>query len=116
MIRTSERILSLQVDVVTDQNQRALLIAEIDTPSGVGENHGTNSHAAKHAHGKRHFLRGVTLIKMYAPLHRGDHDVANFADYHLTCVADSSRTWKCRNPCVRDAHSFAERVGESAQA
>src|SRR5260370_37276004 len=116
IIRTGERILSLQVDVVTDQNQRALLIAEIDTPSGVGENHGTNSHAAKHAHGKRDFLRGVTLIKMHAALHCGDHDVASFADYHLTCVADRSRTWKRRNLGVRDAHSFAERVSESAQA
>src|SRR4029077_9917092 len=116
IIRTSERILPLQVDVVTDQNQRALLIAEIDTSSGVGENHGTNSHAAKHAHGKGDFLRGVTLIKMHAPLHCGDHDVTSFADYHLTSVADSSRTWKCRNLGVRDAQSFAERVGESAQA
>ena len=53
---------------------------------------------------------------MHAPLHCGDHATAGFADYHLTCVADSSRTWKRRNFCVGDAHSFAERVGESAQA
>jgi hypothetical protein len=53
---------------------------------------------------------------MYPPLHCGDHDVASFADYHLTRVADRSRTWKCRNLCVRNAHSFAERVGKSAQA
>src|SRR5260370_30637767 len=80
IIRTGERILSLQVDVVTDQNQRPLLIAEIDTPSGIGENHGTNSHAAKHAHGKRDFRRGVTLIKMYPPLQCGGHAVPGFSE------------------------------------
>ena len=56
VIRPDQRIRSLQIDVIADQHQRALLIIQINPARRVGQDDGTNSHAPKHPHGECNFL------------------------------------------------------------
>src|SRR6202030_1716003 len=111
-----ERILSLQIDVVADDNQCALLVSQVDAAGGIGENHSTNSHAAKNAHGECDLLRGIALIKVNASLHCCDRDAGNFANYHLSGVADDCGAGKSSNLLVGNANGLSERIGECAQA
>jgi hypothetical protein len=62
----------LQIDVVADQDQRALLIIQIDASRGIGEDDGANSHASEDAHGEGDLLRRIAFVKMHAALHHGD--------------------------------------------
>ena len=80
--------MSLQIDVIANDDQRALRIAEIDAAGGVGQDHGMNAHAPKHANGEGDFLRRVSLVEMDAALHGCNGYVARFADHHAACVSD----------------------------
>ena len=91
VVGTDQGIRSLQVDVVADQDQRALLVIQIDAAGCVGEDDGTNSHAAEDAHGEGDLLRRISFIEMNAALHHGYRSHARFADYHLSGMADGSR-------------------------
>ncbi len=103
VIRPGQRVVSLQVDVVADQHQRALLVGEIDSSRRVGKNDGANSHTLEDPHGEGDLLRRISLIKMDAALHRGHGNSCGHADHHLSGVADGRRKRKSRNLSKRDA-------------
>ncbi len=102
--------------MVANQHQRALLVIQIDAARRVGQEDGTNSHAAEDAHGEGDLLRRVTFIKMHASLHHGDGDRTRFADHHLSSVADRGRAREGRDLRERDAGRVGERIGETAEA
>jgi hypothetical protein len=116
VVGTDQGIGSLQVDVVANQDQRALLIVEIDSAGGVGEDDGADSHASEDAHGEGDLLRRVTFVKMHAALHHGHGDGGRFADDHLSGVADGGGTREGRDFGVWDFCRVGERIGEAAEA
>ena len=115
IIRTNQRILSLQVDVIANQYQRALRGVEIDSAGGVGENHGTDSHTPEDANRKRYFLCGVALVKMHAPLHGGDRNASRPAENHASRVPDGCGLGESWDLCVGDVGRVGEGIGEGAQ-
>ena len=114
IVRANQWINALQVDVITDNDQRALGVLQIDAAGGVGKNRRTNSHAAQDTHRESDFLRGVALIEMDAALHRGHSHVPDFSDHQPPGVTNSGRTREARNFFVGDARCFAEFIGEGA--
>ena len=80
--------MSLQVDVIFDENQCALLILQIDPAGSVGEDDRAHPHASEDADRKCDFLRGVAFIQMCASLHGRHGNRARFSDDHLPSVAD----------------------------
>ena len=64
-------ILSLQVDVVGEDDQRALLVFQIYAAGGVGEDHGADVHVAENTHGKSDCVSGVAFVEMDTSLHGG---------------------------------------------
>ena len=115
VIRANQRVRSLQIDVVAYEHQRALLVIQIDSARGVGEDDGADSHAAEHAHGERDFLCRISFIQMHAALHCGDRNCAGLADDHLSGVADRGRAGERGDFGVRDSRRVAERIGKSAE-
>ena len=53
---------------------------------------------------------------MYAALHGSHGNARGIADYHLSGVSNGGGAWEEWNIRIRDASSFGEFVGESAQA
>ena len=76
VVRADQRIRPLQVDVIAQDHQRALVEIAVDAAGGVGKNHGANSHAREHAHRKNHVLQRVAFVEMHAALHRGNAEFA----------------------------------------
>ena len=95
VVRANERIDALKIDVIADDHERALLVLQIDSAGGVGQNRGADAEPAQDAHGERDLLRGVAFVEMDAALHRGDGDIPDFADYQAAGVAD--RQWNAGN-------------------
>ena len=62
----------MQIDVVADEDERALLIIEIDAAGGIGEDDGADAHASEDAHGEDNLLRRIAFVEMDAALHDGD--------------------------------------------
>jgi hypothetical protein len=116
VVSSDERVGSLQIDVVADDYERTLLVSQIDTSGGVGEDDGTNSHPAKDAHGEDDFLRGVSLIEVDTALHDGDWSGAGFADHHLSGVTDGGGAREGGNFVEGDWGSFGQRAGKAAEA
>ncbi len=115
VIRPGQRIRSLQVDVVADEHQCALLVVEINPARRIGQDDGANSHAPEHARRKSNFLRGISFIKMYASLHHGHGDGARPADHHLPGVADRGGSRERGDVGVRSANRVGERIGKPTQ-
>src|SRR5438309_4052698 len=61
-IWSDQRIRSLQVDVVTNGDQRPLGIVEIDASSGVGDDERFDAHTGEHANRKRYLFRRVAFV------------------------------------------------------
>ncbi len=116
VIRSHQRIRSLQIDVIADEHERALRIPEVDASGSVGDDDGANAHAREHANGERDFLRRISLIKMNAALHGCDWNGACISDDHPPGMPDRGRLRERRNLGIRDASRIAERVGEGAEA
>src|SRR5262245_6166959 len=72
VIRPAERIRTLQVNVVTESDERSFGIAQIDAACSVGKNGGFDAHAGEDPHGKSDLPGGVAFVKMNAALHAGD--------------------------------------------
>jgi hypothetical protein len=116
IVRARQRILSLQVDVIAQHDERALPILGVDASRRVGQYQSANAHPSEHTRRKRNLGRRVAFIKMHASLHYGDRHVARLADYQLSRVSDGSRTRKRWNLRVGDADGFAQVIGKRPQA
>src|SRR5277367_2916613 len=106
VVGTDERMNALEIEVIADDDERALGELQIDAAGGVGENGGANAEAAEDAHGKRDLLRGVAFVEMDAALHGGDGDVFDFANHQTAGVADGGGTREAGNFFVGDARGF----------
>jgi hypothetical protein len=116
VVGAGQRIRSLQIDVVFDQDQRALRVAEVDASGGVGEDHGVDSHAGEHADGKGDLLRGVSLVLVDATLHGGDWHIACLADDKPAGVSDGGGLGKGWNLGVGNFRRVSQGVGEGPEA
>ena len=94
---------TLQVDVVADHDESALLVPEVDASSGVGEDDGADAHASEDANRERHFLRRISFIKMHAALHGRDGDIA------CVCQSPSFRRGRSRSIAGRRGSRHRER-------
>ena len=74
-----------------------------------------NAHAAKHAHRKRDFLRGIAFVQVHAALHGGYGDVGNFPNHHLSGVSDGGGAREQWNICVGNSCCIGEFVGKPTQ-
>src|SRR5258707_12883527 len=101
--------------MVADRHQRSLLIVATDSARGVGKNHGANTHAPKHPHGKRYLLYRIALVEMHASLHRRHGNLANFADDHLPSMPNRGRSRERRNVRVGNSCSFRKLIGKTAK-
>ena len=88
VIGTDERVLSLQVDVVGDDDESALLVFQVDAAGCVGKNDGANIHAGKNPHGKDDLAGRVAFIQMDSALHGGHRNTVRSADHHLPGVSN----------------------------
>ena len=116
VIGTDQGIVSLQVDVVGDDDQRALLVFQIDSAGCVGKNDGVNVHLVEHAHGEGDFAGRIAFVQMDASLHGGDWNAAGFANHHLPGVSDGGRAREEWNVGVGNADGVGEVVGKAAKA
>src|SRR5204862_3317376 len=116
VVWSNKRVRALQIDVITEGDQRSLGIVEVDAAGGVSEDDRLHSHARENAHRERDLFGGVAFVKMNAALHAGDRDAVDVAEYQLASVADGSGTGKVRDFRVRNSGSLGEFVGESAEA
>ena len=116
VIRSDERIFSLQIDVVANHHQRALAVIEIDRAGGVGEDGGADAEASEDAHRKHHFPARISFVAMDAALHRGDGNFATLSDYEKAGVSCDGGAREAGNFLVRDSRGGSEFVGESAKA
>ncbi len=116
VVRSDQRIISLQIDVIANHDQRALAVIEIDRSSRVGEDGGADAEASKDAHREDHFPARISFVQVDAALHRGDGNVASFSDHERAGVSGNGGAREARNFLVRDARGGSEFVGESAEA
>src|SRR4029077_2955652 len=72
VVGADERIGALQVDVVGEDDERALLVVGVDAAGSVGEDGGANSQAAEDADREDDFVRRVTFVGVHAALHGRD--------------------------------------------
>lgn len=115
VVGADQGIGSLQVDVVANQDQRALLIVEVDSSGGVGEDDGADSHASEDAHGEGDLMGRVAFVEMDAALHRGHGDGGRVADDELSGVTDGGGTREGRDFGVWDFCCVGEGIGEAAE-
>jgi hypothetical protein len=108
VVGADQWIRSLQIDVVADQDESALLVGEINSSGGVSKNDGANSHSSEDAHGEGNLLRRVAFINVHAALHDGNRYGASMANDHGAGVADRGRARKSRDLGVRNAGRASE--------
>src|SRR6266404_8135494 len=116
VIRARQRILSLKIDVISEDNQRALSVLDVDAACGVGENRSAYAHSPEYARGKGHLGSRIAFIKMYPALHHGNGNVAGLAHHELSGMTNRGRTRKCRDVSIGNADSFTKVVGKSSEA
>src|SRR6185437_6233668 len=116
VIRSDQRIFSLQINVVANHNQRALAVIKIDRAGGVGEDGRADANASEDAHRKNHFPARISFIEMDATSHRGDRNFAGFSDREPAGMPWNRRARESRNFLVRDSRGGIQFVGERAEA
>src|SRR6185437_2300007 len=116
VIRSDQRIFSLQINVVANHNQPALAVIKIDRAGGVGEDGRADANASEDAHRKNHFPARISFIEMNAALHRGDRNLAGFSDREPAGMPWNGRARESRNFLVRDSRGGIQFVGERAEA
>src|SRR5208282_3866002 len=101
VIRPRQRILPLKIDVVAQDDQRALSVLDVDAPGGVGENQSAYASSTKHARRKGNLGRRIAFVQMHSSLHHGNGNVAarssQLTDHELSGMTNRRRAWKCRN-------------------
>ena len=80
IIRSSQRIGALQIDVVAKHHQSSLAVIEVDCSGRVGEDGGANSEPSEDTYRKCNFLRRISFIKVHAALHHCYGNARDFAD------------------------------------
>src|SRR5208282_4081502 len=76
VIRPCQRILPLKIDVVAQDDQRALSILDINAARGVSENQSAYASSTKHARRKSNLGRRIAFVQMHSSLHHGNGNVA----------------------------------------
>src|SRR5437764_10558897 len=115
LISAYKRILSLQVDVITNQDQSALLIFCVDPAGRICNDQPSNSHALEDAHRKCDLLCGVPFVKMHPTLHRSNRNFVDVTEDHLSGVTGGGRAREIRNRRVWSSNCFCEFVGKTAK-
>jgi hypothetical protein len=117
MIIGSEKlVLTLQVDVIGDDDQRAATKRRVDAAGGIGEYDCLDAHLAKYSNGECNLLGGVSLVEMDTALHGSDGDSRGAANYQIADVSDSGALGKAGNFGIRDSGRVFQFVGEAAHA
>ena len=97
VVGADQRIAALQVDVIFQHYQAALLELQIDSARSIGEQHCLDSQARKHAHRKRHPHQRMSFVIMDASLHGRDWNFTHFSNYEISGVSFSAGSGKIRN-------------------
>src|SRR6266852_2353939 len=116
VIRARQRILSLQIDVIAKDDQRALSVLDVNAPGGVGENQSAYASSPKHARGKCDLGGRIAFIQMHPSLHHGNGNVAALADHKLSGMPNCRGTRECRDVSIGNASGFGEVVSKRSQA
>ena len=116
IVGTAERVGALQVEVIADEDQRALAVLRVDAAGGVGQQQRPHSQASKNANRERRLLRRVAFVLMHTALHDRDRHLAEFANDQPAGVADGGRAREKRNLLVNDRDRGLQVAGEISQA
>src|SRR5258708_39826161 len=115
VIGASQRILSLQIDVVGYRDQSPLLVFDINSSGSISEYDSLNAHASENPHRERDLVRRVTFVKMHPPLHDRNRNISGETNDHLSGMSNGRRLRKARNTRVRDSRCFGELVSKAAK-
>src|SRR2546423_7622058 len=116
VVGANQRNLSLQVDVIANQDQRAGPVFCIDTAGRISDDQRSKPHALENSNRKSDLRRGVALVKMYSPLHCRHCNFVCISDEHLTSVADRCGAGEIWNARVWSCNRLCELVGKTAKA
>ena len=116
VVGSKERVGALEIDVITESNQRSFGILQINTTSGIGQDHGFDAHSCENTNRKRDFFGSVTFVEMHAALHPCDGNIPDVSDNQLSSVPDGGRLRKVRNLLVWDFRRATKFIGKGAQA
>ena len=97
VVGADQRIAALQVDVIFQHYQAALLELQIDSARSIGEQHCLDSQARKHAHRKCHPYQGMSFVIMDASLHGRDWNFTHFSHHQIPGVPLSAGPGEIRN-------------------
>src|SRR5258708_36172248 len=97
VIGASQRILSLQIDVVGYRDQSPLLVFDINSSGSISENHSLNAHASENPHRERDLVRRVTFVKMHPPLHDRNRNISSETNDHLSGMSNDRGLRKKRD-------------------
>ena len=115
-VRADQGIGALQVDVVAQHDQAALLEIAIDSARGIRDQNRADSHARHHAHRKNHLLWRVAFIEMHAALHHRYRHVRHFPITMRPAWPMAVDRGKIRDLFIVNARGIREFVGERAQS
>ena len=90
VIGTDQRIAALQVDMIFQDNQAALLELQIDSACRIGKQHCLDSQTSKHAHRKSHAQQRMSFVIVDASLHGRHRDLVYFSHYEITGMSFSA--------------------------
>ena len=101
VIRSDERIVAHEVDVVVDDHERALHEPRVDAARGVGEDERLHTEQPERAHGKGDRPRIVSLVQVTPSRERRNRSSAHGADDQASLVSDHRGRRPVRQPAVR---------------
>jgi len=105
-----------EVDMVGYGHKRALFIAGVDSPGGIGDDERFAAEEAEDASGEGDFGERVALVSVDAALHDGDWDSGDVAEDKLAGVAFDGGLREVRNLGVRNGGRVFDLRGEVAEA
>jgi len=87
VVRAGEGVESGEVDVIADEDERALRVAGVDSSGGVGDDDTMDAHAAEDAHREGDFGGRVSFVAVHAALHDSDWRGRELADEQFAAVS-----------------------------
>ena len=115
VVRTSQWINALQIDVVADDYKPPLRELAFDAPGRVRQDHRLHSHSRENTNGKHHVFCRISLIEMDAALHPRNGHRSHFPNDQLPRVPNGCRPRKIRDLSVRNSRCAGEFVGKRTQ-
>src|SRR5829696_3322353 len=102
VIRTNQRIVSQQIDVIADQDQLTGSPLGIHPSTGIGDYEGSGTECVQDPDGECHLGKAVPFVAMEATLHCRHATLAESPEYQPAGVALYSGQRKARDLLVRD--------------